>query len=117
MVEILHIDQNTLLKKNDDAEKRTQEMLKSYDRSADDVYIPDSDQLLQSDSTHEVSQFKTSVNVSSNIGQEAGVQDSEGINKEEATVKKVVSRHSTTGQFHAAQVSVKKAQGHNQSRQ
>ena len=46
MVEILHIDQNTLLKKNDDADKRTQEMLKSYDRSADDVYIPDSDQLL-----------------------------------------------------------------------
>ena len=113
MVEILHIDQNTLLKKNDAAEKRREEMLlKNHDRSADDVYIPDSDQLLQSDSTaNEVSQFKTSVNVSSNIGQEAGIQDSEGIIKEDVGVKKVVNRNST-GQFHATHISVKKGQAH-----
>ena len=57
--------------------------------------MPDSaDQVLHGEMPHEVSQFKTSI-TASNIGQEAGVQESEGINKEDSAIKKVVTRHST----------------------
>ena len=46
-MEILHIDEDTLLKKNDDTEKRLEDM-KSYDRSGEDepeYAIPDADQV------------------------------------------------------------------------
>ena len=70
------------MKKNDDTEKKLAE---KYDgRGEDELVIPDSDQVFQSEPNHaEVSQFKIPATASNNIAQEAGVQDSEGINKDD----------------------------------